>query len=259
VKSFVGSWSWRGGGVSVSGQGCPDTSRRSQYIVEEFILVGKDGELEVRLLDEQDVNAVIGIAEMNNGLRWCESYGADRDFNLRMIRQSKADFNEQKGLLAGIWVDDALTGIVSLTDVHRYNRSGWLGYYLGAAYHGRGYMTRACRLMCRFAFDEWQFNRIEIPIATANAKSRAVAERLGCVQEGVLRKKCRFIPEVHALEDFGDGELAKEGDDYYYDVVMYSLLKSDWRRVGCDSSVIHRQSVMGNDPLVPMNRDGPPS
>jgi ribosomal-protein-serine acetyltransferase len=187
------------------------------------MLIGEDGDLRVILVQDRDAAAMDAIVQMNRGLRWFEPLGP----SLEVIRRARTDFADQKGFVAGIWLGGELTGQVALMDLHPWNRRATLGYYLGAAYQGRGLMTRACRLAIRYAFDEWEVHRIEAPIATANRRSRAVVERLGFTQEGILRKACRVIPGVHALEDFSDAEVARCGDRYHYDLVMYSLLRTD--------------------------------
>lgn len=48
-------------------------------------------------------------------------------------------------------------------------------------------MTSAVREMVFVGFNDFGLNRIEIQCATINAKSRAIPERLGFIQEGVLR------------------------------------------------------------------------
>ena len=48
-------------------------------------------------------------------------------------------------------------------------------------------MTRAVSVLTDHAFDELELNRVEIQVAEDNGRSRAIPERLGFRQEGVLR------------------------------------------------------------------------
>jgi ribosomal-protein-serine acetyltransferase len=57
-----------------------------------------------------------------------------------------------------------------------------------------------------------RLNRVGIEAAPNNPRSRALAERLGFREEGVLREAERFA------------------DDDYRDLVLYSMLASEWSR-----------------------------
>ena len=48
-------------------------------------------------------------------------------------------------------------------------------------------MTSSVREMISIGFNDFELNRIEIQCAIENIKSRAIPERLGFVQEGILR------------------------------------------------------------------------
>lgn len=54
---------------------------------------------------------------------------------------------------------------------------------------GRGIAQRAVRLLCDWALTDLGLARLEFYIEPTNAASRAVAERLGCQLEGILRSK----------------------------------------------------------------------
>ncbi len=54
-----------------------------------------------------------------------------------------------------------------------------IGYWLRTNKVGKGYITRAVKLVERYAFLEHSAERVEIKMASSNAKSRAVAERCG--------------------------------------------------------------------------------
>lgn len=95
-------------------------------------------------------------------------------------------------------------------DVAWDDRATSLGYWLAKAAQGKGLVTRGVSALLGLAFDEWKLNRVEIHAAPDNAPSRAVPERLGFTQEGVLRQ----------VERIGDR---------YEDSVVYSLLASHGR------------------------------
>jgi ribosomal-protein-serine acetyltransferase len=69
-------------------------------------------------------------------------------------------------------------------DVRRFE----IGYFVRVTAEGRGYVTEAVQVLTRLAFDRLGANRVEIRTDPRNARSRAVAERLGFVFEGTLRR-----------------------------------------------------------------------
>lgn len=64
-----------------------------------------------------------------------------------------------------------------------------LGYALGRAYWGRGYMQEALRAFVAFAFDALALERLEAEIDPRNTASARLLERLGFVREAVLRQR----------------------------------------------------------------------
>ncbi|HWF58347.1 MAG TPA: GNAT family protein, partial [Candidatus Dormibacteraeota bacterium] len=74
---------------------------------------------------------------------------------------------------------------------------------------GRGLVTRSVAALVDLAFGPLGLHRVELRAATRNARSRAVAERLGLVHEGTLR----------------DAELLASG---HVDLEIYSVLSTEW-------------------------------
>ncbi|MFL6139062.1 MAG: GNAT family N-acetyltransferase [Frankiaceae bacterium] len=66
-------------------------------------------------------------------------------------------------------------------------RAGAIGYWAAPDGRGRGYVTRAVRLVCGWAFGELGLARVQWHAEVGNAASRAVAERAGFRMEGVAR------------------------------------------------------------------------
>jgi len=118
-------------------------------------------------------------------------------------------FVEGSGYHLGIWYQDALVGLLDYR-LNARNCSVELGYWLDVAMQGKGIVTQACRAMVRHAFEVLQAHKVVISCAIDNLRSRAVAERLGFVQEGILRQIGRLR-------------------DRYVDVVFYGLLVDEWR------------------------------
>ena len=88
---------------------------------------------------------------------------------------------------------------------------GELGYWVGRDFEGRGLVTRACRALIDHGFG-LGLHRLFIRAGVENARSRAVAERLGFTFEGVHR---------------GEGR----GTGGFYDLAVYGLLEDDWQKV----------------------------
>lgn len=87
-------------------------------------------------------------------------------------------------------------GTVGLNAIDRLNRWANLGYWLRTDRVGEGLMTRSGALVAGFGFGELGLGRIEVLAAVGNHRSQAVAERLGALREGVLRRRLRVGDDV---------------------------------------------------------------
>jgi len=85
--------------------------------------------------------------------------------------------------------DNAIVGSINLSQIFFGGfRNAYLGYYVGAEYSGRGYMTEAFQLMLRYAFESLKLHRIEANIQPENLASIALVKRAGFVREGYSRR-----------------------------------------------------------------------
>ncbi len=112
----------------------------------------------------------------------------------------------------GLWRDGRLIGGIGLS-LDTLANSGEIGYWLGEGHQGKGIVTRACERFFDFAFDELGLHRMELQAAVDNARSRAVAIRLGMREEGIARDGCRVAAG-------------------YHDLVSYGILEDEWRARG---------------------------
>jgi RimJ/RimL family protein N-acetyltransferase len=90
----------------------------------------------------------------------------------------------------------ALVGTIGLNAMDRLNRWANLGYWLRTDCVGHGYVTHGAALVAAFGFAELGLGRIEVLAAVGNRRSQAVAERLGALREGVLRRRLRVGDDV---------------------------------------------------------------
>ena len=103
-----------------------------------------------------------------------------------------------------------LAGAVSL-HITPYSRSGEIGCWLDGGHEGRGLASRAVAAVLDHGFGALGVERDSLHTEPANARSRALARRLGFVEEGLLRQGLAF-------------------PDGRRDEVVYGLLASEWRQ-----------------------------
>jgi ribosomal-protein-serine acetyltransferase len=170
-------------------------------------------EIQLRLFEERHAEDYFALISRNRAYlhEWIavEAYEGPVETLRAHVKQRLLRFVNGEGYHLGIWYQDALVGILD----YRLNwrgRSVELGYWLDEAMQGKGIVTQACRTIVRHAFEEHQVHKVVISCATDNPRSRAVAERLGFAQEGILRQADRL-------------------HDRYVDMVFYGLLKEEWR------------------------------
>ena len=170
--------------------------------------------LELRLLEERHAEEVFWLCDtgrerLRQWLPWVEST-LSADDTRAFIRNSLEQFAKGESLVVGIWYKGCLAGVISFVAINKTNRSAMIGYWLGTEYEGKGIVSRACAAMIDYGFRELGLNRIVVRAAPENARSQAVPQRLGFTREGVERQ-------------------AEWVNDRFLDMVVYSLLRDEWR------------------------------
>jgi ribosomal-protein-alanine N-acetyltransferase len=85
--------------------------------------------------------------------------------------------------------DRRIAGSINLSQIFLGGfRNAYLGYFIGAPYAARGYMTEAIRLMLRRAFTNLKLHRLEANIQPGNVASTALVKGAGFVREGYSRR-----------------------------------------------------------------------
>ncbi|CAM4352240.1 GNAT family protein [Paenibacillus phoenicis] len=172
-----------------------------------------DEKLRIELFELSHSEALFKLIQSNRDHfgKWLEfphhthTVNDTRAFIARTI-QKQASGN---GGWCGIWQEHQLIGAIGLVQINRKDQTTEIGYYLAQEYEGKGIIIRSCREVIKYIFEELALHRIELRVHPDNARSRKIPERLGFVQEGILRQAEWFI-------------------DRYIDKVIYGLLKEEW-------------------------------
>ena len=113
----------------------------------------------------------------------CVSDEDTREFILASLR----GFAAGDTLVTSLWWHGELVGTCGTHRIDAANRSAEIGYWLTEQAQGNGIATSAVEALTRHLIRERGTHRIVIRCAVGNAKSCAVAERLGFQFEGVQR------------------------------------------------------------------------
>jgi RimJ/RimL family protein N-acetyltransferase len=102
--------------------------------------------------------------------------------------------------VACVWVDDELVGWVDydLDPDHDWLKPGEVnvGYFLFAEARGRGYASRAVELLLEHLRHDTEHTVATLLIHPENARSLALAHRLGFVQKGELHGEAFFTRDL---------------------------------------------------------------
>lgn len=169
--------------------------------------------LELRRRVEADAESVFQVIDRNREylmewLPWLDDSKTVEDL-LRYIQNDIAEFEKKEGCDFGIWYEGQWIGGIGFSSFGTKDRKTSIGYWLSQDFQGRGIMTDSVRALVDYGFENLNLNRIVIRCAVENTKSRAIPQRLGFKEEGVLRQSEWLY-------------------DHFVDLVIYSLLRKEW-------------------------------
>ncbi|PYT01156.1 MAG: GNAT family N-acetyltransferase [Acidobacteria bacterium] len=165
-----------------------------------------DDELSMRAWREDDVDAALDIVMRNREhlhtfMQWMTPEYSIESAQ-KFITDGIASRLERKTLGLALFRGDKLIGSVGYSFDWPVRKTE-IGYWIDKDEERRGIITRACRMMIDYAFDELQLNRVEIRCSTENRRSAAVPERLGFRKEGVIRQSEILNGKLHDFNIYG--------------------------------------------------------
>ena len=129
-----------------------------------------------------------GRATIDPWIPWA-SFSTDLDSARATLQRYADKAAADAGRIHGIWLDGTLVGGVMFPRFDARTGNCEIGVWTEPAGEGHGLITAAARLLVEYAFGERGMQRIEWVTTPSNARSSAVARRLGMTLDGVLRKE----------------------------------------------------------------------
>lgn len=122
-----------------------------------------------------------------------------------------SDFSLAKGriMFTIVNMDGENVGGVNLNSIDERNGTFSIGIQIDRDHRGKGYGTRAVRILLKYAFFERRLNKFNDSVLEGNEPSAAMMRKLGCIQEGVRRQVI-----------YTDGK--------YQDMILFGLTKDEF-------------------------------
>ena len=162
--------------------------------------------LSLRWITERDLDSLYHIFSDPLVMRYWSSPPLDnRDAARELLSDIHEGFHSRRFFQWGIaqQTDDSLIGTTTLFHLEANNHRAELGYALGRAHWGKGYMQEALSALLRYAFSEMKLHRMEADVDPRNERSIRTLERLGFQKEGYLRERWKVNGEIQDALFYG--------------------------------------------------------
>lgn len=170
--------------------------------------------LVLRWISEDDIDGLYEVFSDPQVMRyWSSAPLANREAAAELQREIAAGNENDSMFKWGLALRDSnsVIGTTTLFNLNLDNERAELGYAMGSAHWGKGYMNEALRALVAHAFEVMNLRRLEADVDPRNAASIRTLERLGFQREGFLRERWHVNGEIQ-------------------DAFFYGLLRHEWQR-----------------------------
>jgi RimJ/RimL family protein N-acetyltransferase len=177
--------------------------------------------LVLRPLEESDVEAFTEMMNDELVTAWTsvpQPY-TEADARAWITERAPAERTEGRGIVLAVteFLTQRLVGTVQLRHTDWRVRSAEMAYVVAPWARGEGYACEAALATAQWLFHDQGFERLELRTPADNTASQQVAQRIGCISEGVLRG-------AWIARSRGEGG---EWTDVRTDLIVWSLLPED--------------------------------
>ncbi|MBJ7427726.1 MAG: GNAT family N-acetyltransferase [Bacteroidia bacterium] len=176
------------------------------------MIINIDDQIRIELIEEKHTQSIFDMVNENrNYLRpWLPF--VDRmqtvEFTKNFVTGTMQRNKDRIEYAFVIFNNDKMVGRIGVYKIDYQNSIGEIGYWIIENSQGNGIVTKCCKGLIDFCFNDLKLNRMEIKCGTENLKSKTIPEKLNFTKEGVIRQ----------------GELLY---DKFIDLNLYSFLKID--------------------------------
>lgn len=171
-----------------------------------------DDQIRIELIEEKHAQSIFQMVNENrNHLRqWLPFVDSMQtvDFAQNFVQGTMQRNKDRSEYAYVIFDNNGMVGRIGVYKIDKQNGIGEIGYWLIEDAQGKGIVTKSCKKLIDFCFNDLKLNRIEIKCGTENLKSKAIPEKLNFTKEGIIRQ----------------GELLY---DKFIDLNLYSFIKAD--------------------------------
>jgi RimJ/RimL family protein N-acetyltransferase len=177
--------------------------------------------LVLRPFEEADIPALVEMMSDELVVAWTPMPHPYTEETARewVTVSAAAERTEGRGIAFAVteFLTQRLVGICNVHHTNWHVRSTEIGYAIAPWARGEGYAAEVVLALAQWLFNDQKFERLELRTAPGNTASQQVAQKIGCVSEGVLRSAAI----VRVPSDNGDWGESRT------DLIVWSLLPED--------------------------------
>ncbi|MCQ4082720.1 GNAT family N-acetyltransferase [Streptomyces sp. RB6PN25] len=147
--------------------------------------------LVLRAYEEEDIPALTEMMNDELVTAWTSAPHPYTEDDARgwITGRAPAERSEGRGIVlaVGEFLTQRLVGTVHLRNTDWRCRSAEVGYLIAPWARGEGYASEAVLAAAQWLFADQKFERLELRTAADNTAAQQVAQKIGCISEGVLR------------------------------------------------------------------------
>lgn len=149
-----------------------------------------DKDINLVLLQESLAETIFQLVENNREyltkwLPWppeTKTVEDTKDF----IKKALTSFAEGERMSCAIEYQGEIVGVIGFNKIQKDLKKVEIGYWLSEEKQGKGIVTRACKRLIQYAFEEMGMEKVEIQVQPGNSDSQKICERLGFTKEGTI-------------------------------------------------------------------------